>query len=139
MRAIKVDPSTSAPVLVDIACPTPGPGEVLIKVESCGLNFADLLILKGEYQDMPPPPGILGLEVAGRIDSVGPDVSGFRPGQRVAAVGSYGGLAEYAVYPVENTSAIPDTMSADDAAALQVAYGTSHVALGHRARLQAGN
>jgi NADPH2:quinone reductase len=102
------------------------------------LNFADLLMCKGTYQDTPALPFVLGMEVSGMVDAVGPDVSGFAPGDRVAVFGGQGGLAEYGCFPAERAVKLPDTMGWVDAAALQIAYGTSHLALDHRARMQPG-
>jgi NADPH:quinone reductase len=61
----------------DIPPPEPGPGEVRIRVRACGLNFADSLMIKGQYQDRPALPFVPGFEVAGRIDACGPGVADF--------------------------------------------------------------
>jgi NADPH:quinone reductase len=125
------------PVLDHIAAPRPGAGEVLIRIKACGLNFADLLMVEGTYQATPPAPFTLGMEVAGQILQCGAGVD-LSPGTRVAVFGGSGGLAEQGVFPADRVVALPDAMSFEDAAALQIAYGTSHVALAHRARLQKG-
>ena len=62
--------------------PTPGAGQVLVKVHSAALNFPDILMVAGKYQVKPPLPFTPGFEVAGTIDSVGPGTTGFSPGQR---------------------------------------------------------
>lgn len=138
MRALQVTQFKSPPELLDIAKPEPGPGQVRLRVAACGLNFADLLMIRGEYQETPEPPFTLGLEVAGTVESVGLGVTGLAPGDRVAAFGGSGGLAEYAVAPADVCVALPDAMSAEDAAAFQIAYGTSHMALTYRAGLKDG-
>ncbi|SIS72031.1 NADPH2:quinone reductase [Roseivivax lentus] len=138
MRALIVESHDTPPHLADAVMPEPGPAEIRVRIAACGLNFADLLMMKGTYQDTPALPFILGMEVAGTIDAVGADVTGFAPGDRVAVFGGRGGLAEYGVFEARRAVHLPDAMSAVDAAAFQIAYGTSHVALDHRARLQPG-
>lgn len=129
---------TGKTALVTQNVPTPGEGEVLLKVAACALNFADLLMIKGSYQDTPDLPFTPGMEVAGTVEALGPGVSGLRVGARVACFPGRGGLAQYACVPARLCVPLPDAMPFDEAAAFQVAYGTSHLALGHRARLQPG-
>ena len=138
MRALVLTSHDTAPSLRDIAQPQPGAQEVRIRVAACGLNFADLLMIKGSYQDTPPLPLVPGMEVAGIIDSCGADVTDLRPGMRVAAFVGAGGLAEHVTCPAANCMALPDAMSMEQAAGFQIAYGTSHLALAHKARLQPG-
>lgn len=138
MRAFVVDEHHRPPVIREVAEPSPAPGQVLVRIESCGLNFADLLMARGEYQERPALPLTLGMEFAGRVREVGPGVESLREGDRVVAVAGHGGLADAAVVEAERCVPIPPEMSAVDAAAFPIAYGTSHVALGRRARLQAG-
>ena len=71
--------------LADVPTPEPGPGEVRIRVRAAGLNFADTLIIRGQYQEKPALPFVPGMEIAGRIDACGPGVAGFAPGDRVMA------------------------------------------------------
>ncbi|MDE0590222.1 NADPH:quinone oxidoreductase family protein [Halocynthiibacter sp. C4] len=124
--------------LQDIPKPIPASNEVLIKMEACALNFADLLLIKGTYQEKPALPFCPGMEIAGRVVDIGADVSGFSIGDRVAGVAGHGGLAEYAVLEAAATVALPDAVGFAEAAAFQVAYGTSHLALSHRANIKAG-
>jgi NADPH:quinone reductase len=138
MRAYRIHAFDSPARLDTIAAPTPAPGEVLLRIAACGLNFADLLMLKGEYQERPEPPFTLGMEVAGTIEALGPGVTGLAPGDRVAVFAGQGGLAEWGVFPAARCVPLPDAMPFDHAAAFMIAYGTSHLALGHRARLQPG-
>lgn len=138
MRAFQVTAINNAPSLTSIQECNPGPGEVRLRNQACGLNFADLLMIKGRYQDNPEPPFTLGMEAAGIVDALGPDVDGPAPGTRVAVFGGSGGLADYGVYPADRIVPLPDEVDMDTAAALQIAYGTSHVALDHKARLQPG-
>jgi len=138
LRAFQTGPDGQPPRLADIAVPEPGPGEVRLRIGACGLNFADLLMIRGEYQDMPAPPFTLGMEVAGTVEVCGEGVDGALVGRRVAVFGGHGGLAEEGCFPARRCVILPEAMSLTDAAAFQVAYGTSHVALGHRAGLRPG-
>ena len=113
-------------------------GELRLGIRTCGLNFADLLMIEGKYQDTPQPPFTLGMEVAGEVLEVGPGVTGFAPGDRVAGFPGQGGLANQAIVAACRCLHLPRGMDFDTAAAFQVAYGTSHLALDHKARLQPG-
>lgn len=124
--------------LTDVQAPKPASREALIDIRACGLNFADLLMMKGKYQDTPEPPFSLGMEPAGVVLSTGPDAGELMPGTRVAVFSGQGGLAEQGTFPADRCIPIPDNMSFEHAAAFQIAYGTSHVALDHKARLQPG-
>ena len=138
MRAFQVTSFEQQPVIAETDRPAPQNNEVLVKIGACGLNFADLLMIKGEYQDTPEPPFTLGLEVAGTVEALGPGAPAELLGRRVAVFGGQGGLAEYGCFPADRCVPIPDAMPFADAAAFQVAYGTSHVALDHKARMQPG-
>lgn len=138
MKAFQITRFGERPTLRDVPVPEPGPGEARIRIGACGLNFADLLMIEGRYQERPEPPVTLGMEPAGWIDKLGPGVSGLQVGQRVAVHASAGGLAEYGCFPADRCLPLPDNMSLEHAAAFQVAYGTSHLALTHRARLKPG-
>jgi NADPH2:quinone reductase len=138
MRAMQVTAYDEPLTLQELEMPMPGQGEVLIQVDTCGLNFGDLLIIKGTYQEKPPLPFTLGMEMAGTITALGEGVDGLKVGQRVAAYTGFNGLAEYAAIPAAVCVPIPEEMTAVDAAAFLIAYGTSHVALDYKARLQPG-
>ncbi|PZX39359.1 NADPH2:quinone reductase [Roseinatronobacter thiooxidans] len=138
MRAVLLTETDTLPQLVEIDAPQAAAGEVVITVAACGLNFADLLMTRGQYQERPDLPFVMGMEVAGTIASVGAGVEGLRPGMRVAAFPGKGGLAEQVCCPADCCVPIPDAMPFTQAAGFLVAYGTSHLALEHRARLQAG-
>ncbi len=129
--------------LAKVETPKPMQGEALIAVRACALNHADLLMQAGRYQEKPALPATLGMEISGEIVALGPDTQvpkAFGPaiGRRVAGFMGHGGLAEYAVVPLDRLIALPDKVSYATAAAFQIAYGTSHLALDHKARLQAG-
>lgn len=138
MRAYHIASAATEPTLTALPIPAPGTGQLRLKIAACGLNFADLLMIQRKYQDTPEPPFTLGMEVAGIVDALGTDTGGPAIGTRVAVFGGQGGLAEYGVFDVNRCVEIPDCMSFEDAAAFQIAYGTSHVALDHRARMQPG-
>jgi NADPH:quinone reductase len=138
MRAFRLTSFDAAPVLAEIPTPRPGRGEALVRIAACGLNFADLLMLKGQYQDTPALPFTMGMEIAGVVEALGPDTDGPAPGTRVAVFAGQGGLADQGVFPVARMTPIPGAMPFDQAAGFLVAYGTSHLALTHRARLQPG-
>lgn len=137
MKALQVNGFGDPPVLRDIAKPDPLPSEVVIRIRACGLNFADLLLMKGRYQDQPAVPFTLGMEFSGEVAALGPHVTGLRQGDRVAVYSGHGGLAQYASVPGTRCIPIPQSMTFEQAAAFQVAYGTSHLALAYKARLLA--
>ena len=122
----------------DISRPNPGPGDVLVRITCCGLNFADLLMQKGTYQDTPSLPFTPGLEISGVVEALGPDTKGPAPGTRVAVFGGKGGLAEWGCFPADRCVPLPDSMTDTQAAGFQIAYGTSHLALTHCANLKPG-
>ena len=122
----------------DTAEPTAGPGQVLIRVHAAGINFADLLMVSGKYQEKPPLPFSPGLEASGTVEIVGAGVVGLEAGQRVLALVDYGGFAEFAIARAEDVIPLPDHVEFDTAAALAIAYGTAHGGLTWRAGLQHG-
>ncbi|RKF16863.1 NADPH:quinone oxidoreductase family protein [Roseovarius spongiae] len=138
MRAFRLSDFDHAPAPADIPRPEPGPGEVRLRIRACGLNFADLLMMKGAYQDTPAPPFTMGMEVAGVVDALGPGTEGPAIGARVAVFGGAGGLAEFGCFDAARAVPLPESMDFTDAAAFQIAYGTSHVALDYKARLKEG-
>ena len=138
MRAFQIAAPGVAPALVDLPDPAPGPGQARVEIHACGLNFADLLMIEGKYQDTPAAPFTMGMELAGVVTALGPGTDGPAPGTRVAVFAGQGGLATAGVFPADRCLPIPDAMTYAEAAAFQVAYGTSHLALTRRARLAAG-
>jgi NADPH2:quinone reductase len=124
--------------LREVAIPQPGPGEVLIRAHTAGLNFPDSLIIADKYQIKPPLPFSPGGELAGLVAKVGAGVEEFKTGDRVAALSGWGGFADYAVVSANRATHVPDTMPLEVAGAFTLAYGTSHHALKQRARLQPG-
>ena len=122
----------------DVPWPRAGPGDVVVAVHAAAVNFPDTLIIGNKYQLKPALPFSPGSEVAGTVRSVGIDVKRFAPGDRVIAVCGWGGFAEGVVVPHTRVAQLPDGVPMDAAAALVLAYGTTHYALQQRARLQAG-
>lgn len=138
MRAWQIDSLSAPATLIDRDVPSPARGQALVRIHACALNFADLLMAKGQYQSKPPLPFTPGLELAGEVVALGPDTHGPAPGTRIACYAGHGGLADYGTFPVDRLIPIPDAMPYDHAAAFLIAYGTSHLALWHKARLQPG-
>ncbi len=138
MRAWQIEHLGEPPSLRTLADPNPGPGQALVRLHACGLNFADLLMAEGKYQTKPALPFVPGMECAGEVIALGPDTDGPPPGTRIACYCGQGGLAELACLDVDRLIALPPTMRYAEAAAFLIAYGTSHLALDHKARLQPG-
>jgi NADPH:quinone reductase len=117
--------------------PSPRPHQLRIKVEATGLNFPDLLQLRGGYQVRPAFPLVVGSEVAGTIDAVGEELSSDLVGTKVAATVS-GGLAAYALTTLDSVHFLGDDISPEQAAALLSNYTTTYYALHDRGALKAG-
>jgi NADPH2:quinone reductase len=124
--------------LTDVDPPTAGPGQVVLDVKAVSVNYPDVLIIEDLYQFKPARPFAPGAEVSGVVASLGEGVSEVRVGDRVLAVPGFGGMAEQVAVAANACIPIPDTMPFDDAAALLMAYGTSHYALKDRAHAKAG-
>ncbi|MCO4825801.1 MAG: NADPH:quinone oxidoreductase family protein [Amylibacter sp.] len=136
MQAIQVTNYDKTVELRDIAIPEIAPDQVLVRVAACALNFGDLLLVKGTYQEKPALPFTLGMELSGTVEKIGADVTTLSVGQRIISYTGFDGLAEYAAIPADICLPIPDSMDMIDAAAFPVGYGTAHLALDYRARLQ---
>lgn len=121
----------------ELPSPEPEPGSVLIEVESVAVNFADTLMVAGQYQLRPDPPFAPGYEVAGTV-VVANKVDGISPGDRVAGFLWYGGMAQRAVLSSKSVVLLPDSVSFDAGSTLPGTYGTSYHALVDRGRVQEG-
>lgn len=120
----------------DLETPAPGPGSVLIDVEAVAVNFADTLLVSGQYQLRPDPPFAPGYEVAGKVVTTESDrVS---PGDRVCGFLWYGGMAEQAMIDSDNLVLLPDSIDSPVGSTLPGTYGTSYHALVDRARIEPG-
>lgn len=122
--------------LSDMADPIAGEGQVVIRVATCGVNYPDVLIIEDRYQERPPRPFAPGGEIGGVIESIGPSVSDFAPGDRVVALTLQGGMAEKVVAPARNTVKLQPGVPFAEAAMLLATYNTSYHALKDRAQLQ---
>ena len=125
-------------VVEDVLPLQPGPGEVVIGVKACGVNFPDVLIIQGKYQYKPPLPFSPGREAAGPILRTGPGISQFKVGDRVMANLETGGFAEEAIAKIERVLPIPEGLNDVLASAFVMTYGTSLYALKDRGRLAKG-
>jgi NADPH2:quinone reductase len=134
--------------LVDIPdLPAPGPGEIKVQVAAAGLNFADTLMIAGQYQVKPELPFVPGLELAGTVLEVGPPEPGGEPvegearlkaGDRVMAAVSHGAFAGQAMVRGADAIPVPAGMEMPVAGGFVIAYGTSYGALVWKARLRKG-
>jgi len=118
--------------------PSPGSGEVLIKVGAAGVNRPDVFQRRGRY---PPPPGasdIPGLEIAGTIEALGADVRDWRVGDPVCALVAGGGYAEYCTAPAPQCLPVPRGLDVAAAAAIPETFFTVWTNVFERGRLQAG-
>jgi D-arabinose 1-dehydrogenase-like Zn-dependent alcohol dehydrogenase len=158
MKAVQISKPGGNFEIVERPIPEPGRGQVRIKVEACGICHSDALVKEGHWPGLQYP-RIPGHEIAGRVDAVGPDVTNWKPGQRVGVgwhgghcfqcepcrrgdfilcqfgkitgISFDGGYAEYMVVPAEAVAAIPDDLPADQAAPLLCAGITVYNSLRH--------
>lgn len=139
MRAVRLHRLGGPEVLqVDrVDRPRPGPGSVLVRNERMGVNFGDLLFIRGEYLVQPRLPDTAGMEAAGQIVEVGEGVQDLTPGQRVAYIGM-GAFAEYSVVRAGRILALADDLSLEQGAAFPIASLTAWHMLHSLHRLQAG-
>jgi NADPH2:quinone reductase len=126
MYAIQIKQNGTADVLeyVELPAPVPGPGQVLVAIESSGVNFIDVYYREGRYPA--PLPLVLGQEAAGTVAALGPDVTNFQIGDRVAWRGGAGAYAQMAVAPAAQLVRVPDNVTSEQAAAVLVQGLTAH-------------
>lgn len=113
----------------EVPPPSPAAGQVLIQVAAAGVNFADSLAIAGKYQEKMEPPFVPGLELAGTVVALGPDVTDLAVGDRVMANVSGGAFAQYCLADWSDVHRLPDALDFITAAGFPVAYGTSHLGL----------
>ena len=131
MRAVVITRHGGPEVLQVEERPDPpvGPGEIRIAVRAAGINFADLMARAGVYPDAPPPPCVVGYEVAGEVESVGEGVDSHKPGDRVVAGTRFGGHADRLTVPASQALPLPKKTTFEQGAAFPVNYGTAYAAL----------
>ena len=145
MRVIRIEEYGGPEVLrrADIEIPSPGPGEVLVRVACAGINFMDIHTRQGKYRNSRTypvrAPCTLGMEGAGEVVGVGHDVPSIRPGDRVAWCISWGAYAEYAVVPARRCAQIPRTISDELAAASIFQGSTAHYLIEDVGQLRPGS
>jgi len=124
--------------LSEIDDPVAGPGQLLVRVKACAINYPDVLIIEDKYQFKPPRPFAPGGEIAGTVEAVGEGVTGWALGDRLIAMIGHGGLAEKVVVGAQAAVSLPASHSFADGSALILTYGTTIYALKNRGQLKAG-
>ena len=124
--------------LADVDDPVPGPGQLLVRVKACAINYPDVLIIEDKYQFKPPRPFAPGGEIAGIVERVGDGVSGWSEGDRVIAMLGHGGLAEKVLVGAAAPLPLPEGRSFEEGSALILTYATTIHALLDRGRLRPG-
>jgi len=124
--------------LTELPAPVAGPGQLLVRVKACAVNYPDVLIIEDKYQFKPPRPFAPGGEVAGIVEAVGEGVTGWTAGDRMIAMIGHGGMAERVVVPAAMAVPLPEGRSFEEGSALILTYATTIHALLDRAALKAG-
>jgi len=125
--------------MTEIDAPVAGPGELLVAVKACSINFPDALIIKDLYQLKPQRPFAPGSEIAGTVEALGEGVTGWAVGDRVIAGTGFGGLVEKKVVAAAGAFKLPDQFSFEQGASLLMTYGTSIHALKDRGHIKPGD
>ena len=118
--------------------PVAKPGEVIVAVKACAINFPDVLIIQDKYQFKPPRPFAPGGEMSGVVESVGEGVTAWKPGDRVMGNTGNGALVERLAVKADNIYAIPDERSFEEGASMLLTYGTTIHALVDRGNIKEG-
>lgn len=124
--------------LTELPSPTPGAGELRVRILACAINYPDTLIIADKYQFKPPRPFAPGCEISGVVVALGPDVRDWAVGDRLIAILPHGGLAEEVVIPAKEAIRLPEGQDPVEGAALIFTYGTTIHALADRGQLKAG-
>lgn len=124
--------------LSELPDPVAGPGQLLVRVKACSINYPDVLIIEDKYQFKPPRPFAPGGEIAGIVEAVGEGVTGWSDGDRVIAMIGNGGLAEKVLVAAALAVPLPAGRSFEEGSALILTYATTIHALLDRGKLQAG-
>ena len=141
MRAL-LSKSTGGPETLemgDVPEPVAGPGQILVAVKACSVNYPDVLVIQDLYQFKPPRPFAPGGEVSGIVEAIGDGVSGFAIGDPVIALSGQNGMAEKVAVAAASAFKMPDGMSFEDGASLLMTYGTSIHAYKDRGHIKAGD
>jgi len=125
-------------VLSDVPELHAGPGQIVVQVRSCGVNFPDVLIIENKYQFKPALPFAPGAEISGVVKELGEGVTRFKAGDRVIASIGNGGMQEQVLVDPNRCIPMPDGMDFETGSGLILTYGTSHYALKDRAKLKPG-
>lgn len=136
---VKNTTSDKAFEIREIPAPEPKEGEVLIKVEGFGLNFADIMARQGNYQDCPPLPAVIGYDVVGIVEKIGAGVDNVTKGDRVTAMTRFGGYAEYAITDYRACAKIPNDYDLGKATALTTQYCTAYYCFEEMVNLYEGD
>ena len=124
--------------LAELPEPSPGPGELLVRVRAAAINYPDALIIEDKYQLKPPRPFAPGGEISGEVAGLGEGVAGWEIGERLVAVTGFGGLSEMVLVPAKSAFRLPHDRSFEEGAALLLTYATAIHALVDRGRLERG-
>ena len=122
----------------DVASPTPGPGEVLVRQMAVGLNFIDVYFRTGLYK-LPSLPAVIGMEGAGVVEAVGPDVDGLQAGDRIAYGSVLGAYSQLRTLPADRVIALPDSISIEQAAAMMLQGMTAQYLLRRTYKVRSGD
>lgn len=124
--------------LTDHVDPVAGPDDIIVDVRATAVNYVDLVMISGKYQFKPDVPFVPGKGPAGVVKSVGADVTGFAPGDRVLAMAEQGGYAALTPIHRNNCYHLPDKMSFAEAASMALVYDTAWFSLVERGRFAEG-
>lgn len=139
MHALRVHDFQQGMALESVPLPQPGPGEIRVRVEAAAVSFVDLLIARGGYQLRPTLPFTGGSEFSGVVEALGEQApGGYAVGDRVSGSNMGGVWAQYLCVPAQQLYRVAPSVSMQEAAVLNVPYGTALYALRHRGRLQPG-
>jgi NADPH2:quinone reductase len=126
-------------VLGEVPDPSPGPGEVLVDVKACAVNFPDVLVIQNLYQQKPSLPFVPGAEIGGVVTQLGEGVTDLSVGDQVfVSSTTFGGMAEKAVLSAKDCMVVPDGIDLVHAASFMYGHGTSYHALEDRGHLKPG-
>ena len=127
-------------VVEEVADPVAGPGQILVAIKACAVNFPDVLVIEDKYQFKPARPFAPGSEIAGVVEAVGEGVTEWKVGDRIlSGTGSQGGMAEKIAIPARAAFALPEGRSFAEGASLLMTYGTSIHGLVDRGHIKAGD